>query len=67
MLMPLWNIWTYYGTLQIENIPVLAVTSKDANTGRLDWTILTEEEINRYSTVTDNLLNNIELPSSDVS
>lgn len=48
-------------SLNVDNVPALAV-SNVTNTGKLDWPNLTKEEINRYSTATDKLLNNIELP-----
>lgn len=49
-------------SLNGENLPMLAVVDHEVNTGKLDWSNLTKEEINRYTAVTENLLNNIKLP-----
>lgn len=49
-------------SVDVEHVLALAMIGCNANTGKLDWTNLIKEEINRYSTINDNLLNNIELP-----
>ena len=67
------NMDIYYGmattdhipiviSLNVENIPLLVDKVADTNSGRLDWSNLTKEDLNRYFIETENLLSNIELP-----
>ena len=49
-------------TVNMHNIPILSSDNNDLGKGRLDWTNLSEADINNYCTSTELLLGSIALP-----